>query len=123
MTNVCCVICFSSLDHDGKICAVCYSDEFRDAYMPLPPEVMKSFYRAYFRFFELLDDRRTHFWYKMKPGEAMTVNNHRVLHGRSAYFDTDKNVRLLQLGYLDWDCVHSKIRVFAEEQGIASPVD
>ena len=102
---------------------MCYSDEFRDAHMPLPPEKMKLFYKAYFRLFELMNDARCSFWIKMKPGEVYAANNHRVLHGRSAYLDSDKNVRLLQLGYLDWDCVHSKIRLLAKEQGIDSPID
>ena len=102
---------------------MCYSDEFRDANMPLPPEKMKLFYKVYYRFTELMYDKRTSFWYKVKPGEIMTTDNHRVLHGRSAYHDSDTNVRVLHLAYLDWDCVHSKIRILAEEQGITSPVD
>ena len=84
---------------------------------------MKLFYKAYFRLFALMNDERASFWYKLESGEAFTANNHRVLHGRSAYFDSDKNIRLLQLGYLDWDCVHSKIRLLAKEQGIDSPID
>ena len=95
---------------------MCYSDEFRDNHMPLQPRQMKSFYKAYFRYSELLAGRRTSFWYKMKSGDIMTVNNHRVFHGRSEYQDKGDNVRLLDTAYLDWDCVHSKIRILAKKQ-------
>ena len=102
---------------------MCYSDEFRDAHMPLPPEKMKLFYKAYFRLFALMNDERASFWYKLESGEAFTANNHRVLHGRSAYHDSNTNVRVVQLAFLDLDCVQSKIRFLAEKQGIASPVN
>ena len=111
------------VDHDKKVKQMCYSDEFRHNHMPLEPKLMKSFYKAYFRYSELLADERTSFWYKMKPGDLMTLNNHRVLHARSEFKDRSDNVRLLELGYFDWDCVNSKIRILAEKQGIPSPVD
>lgn len=106
-----------SLDRDGKICAVRYHDLFRDAKMPLPPKEMKSFYKAYYHFSSLLDDKRTSFWYKMKPGEAITSHGDRVLHGRSPFVDTKTNPRLLQCAFFNWDCVHSKMRLLAEQLG------
>ena len=102
---------------------MCYSDEFRHNHMPLEPKLMKPFYEAYFRYSELLADRRTSFWYKARPGDIITLNNHRVLHARSQFKDRSDNVRILELGYFDWDCVSSKIRILAEKQGIPSPVD
>ncbi len=116
-------LCFFSVDPENKVTQVCYGDEFRDTQMPLEPRRMKSFYKAYFRFAELLADKRTSFWYKMKSGDIMTLNNHRVFHGRSAYRDEGNNVRLLQTAFFDWDCVHSRIRVLAEKLGHESPVD
>ena len=101
---------------------MCYSDEFRHNHMSIEPRRMKSFYKAYFRYSELLADSRTSFWYKMKSGEMMTLNNHRVFHGRSEYQDDGDNVRVLDTAFLDWDCVHSKIRILAEEIGRESPV-
>ena len=53
----------------------------------------------------------------------MTLNNYRVLHGRSKFNDRSNNVRILELGYFDWDCVYSKIRILAEKQKVPSPVD
>ena len=119
----CFTVVFFSLDRNGKVCAVCYSDEFRDANMPLPPEKMKLFCKAYFRFTELMYDKRASFLYKVNSGEMVTIYNYRVLHGRSAYHDSGSNVRVVQVAFLDLDCVQSKIRLLAEKQGIASPVN
>jgi gamma-butyrobetaine dioxygenase len=113
---------FFSVDNENKVAQTCYSDEFRDNHMPLEPRRMKSFYKAYYRYSELLADKRTSFWYKMKSGDIMTLNNHRVLHGRSEYQDEGNNVRVLETAFVDWDCVHSKIRILAEKQGLESPV-
>ncbi|XP_028410876.1 gamma-butyrobetaine dioxygenase-like [Dendronephthya gigantea] len=112
-----------SVDFEKKLNQVCYGDEFRDNHMPREPERMKSFYKAYFRFSELLDDKRTSFWYKMKSGDIITVNNHRVLHGRSAYQPDGEHARILETAFFDWDCFHSKIRILSEKIGVKSPVD
>ena len=101
---------------------VCYFDEFRDRHMPLEPENMMAFYKAYIRFSELLLDDKSGFWYKMKNGDGITVNNHRIFHARNGYEDSTNNKRVFQLAFMDWDCVHSKIRILSEQQGIPSPV-
>jgi gamma-butyrobetaine dioxygenase len=111
-----------SLDAAGKLSQVGYSDEFRDRHMPLEPKNMKAFYKAYIRFTQLLLDNKSSFWYKMKNGDGISVNNHRVLHARNGYEDSTDNNRVFQLAYMDWDCVHSKIRILSEQQGIPSPV-
>ena len=113
----------SRVDNENKVSQTCYSDEFRDVEMPLEPRQMKSFYKAYFRLSKLLADKRTSFWYKMNSGDIMSLNNHRVLHGRSSYEDRGSSVRVLETAFVDWDCVHSKIRILAEKQGLESPVD
>jgi gamma-butyrobetaine dioxygenase len=113
----------SRVDHEKKIEQATYSDEFRYNHMSVEPKLMKSFYKAYFRYSELTVDKKTSFWHKMKPGDLITTNNYRVLHARTAFKDRSDNVRLLELGYFDLDCVQSKIRLLAEEQGIPSPLD
>ena len=90
--------------------------------MPLEPKDMKAFYKAYIRFTEMLLDHKSTFWYKMKNGDGISINNHRVLHARTGYEDSANNNRVFQLAYMDWDCVHSKLRILAEQQGIPSPV-
>lgn len=114
---------FHSLDFLGKLSQVCYRDEFRDRNMPLEPKHMKAFYKAYRRFTELLNDDESSFWFKIKSGEAMTFNNFRVLHARSAFeIEKDSKSRWLQLAYMNLDCVYSKIRLLAEKHGVSSPV-
>jgi alpha-ketoglutarate-dependent taurine dioxygenase len=90
--------------------------------MPLEPEHMKTFYKAYVRFTELLLDSKSSFWYKMKNGDGISINNFRVLHARTGYKNSANNYRVFQLAYMDWDCIHSKIRILSDEQGIPSPV-
>ncbi|XP_028410830.1 gamma-butyrobetaine dioxygenase-like [Dendronephthya gigantea] len=111
------------LDSAKKLKQLFYSDEYRDNQMPLEPKLMKSFYKAYFRYSELMQDKRTSFSYKMKPDEILAVNNGRVMHARADYKDTSDNVRHLEQGYFTWDCVDSKIRILAENMGIQSPID
>ena len=113
----------SRVDHEKRIEQATYSDEFRDNHMSMEPKLMKSFYKAYFRYSELMLDKKISFWHKLKPGDLMTTNNYRVLHARSAFKDRGDNVRFLEVGYFDLDCVLAKIRLLAEEQGIPSPLD
>ena len=53
----------------------------------------------------------------------MTLNNHRVFHGRSEYREKGDTARFIETAFVDWDCVHSRIRIFAEKKGLESPVD
>lgn len=48
--------------------------------------------------------------YKLKPGEMITFNNSRVLHGRTAYTPTASGGRYLQGAYLDWDLMYGRLR-------------
>ncbi|XP_046852253.1 gamma-butyrobetaine dioxygenase-like [Xenia sp. Carnegie-2017] len=112
-----------SLDFLGKLSQVCYRNDYRDRNMPLEPKHMKAFYKAYGRFTELLNDDESSFWLKIMSGEAMTFNNFRVLHARSAFeIEKDSKSRWLQFAYMNLDCVHSKIRLLAEKHGVSSPV-
>ena len=114
--------CLFRLDRDKKLKQMCYSDEFRSNVMSLEPKLMKSFHKAYFRYSELLYDKKSSFEYKMRPGDMMAFNNFRILHARSEYKDRSDNVRLLEIGYFDWDCAHSKFRILAAKQGLPSPM-
>ena len=49
-------------------------------------------------------------------GEIFCFNNHRVLHGRTAFRVTEKTIRHLQVCYLEWNQVDMKMRVLQEQE-------
>ena len=48
--------------------------------------------------------------FRTEPGTILSVHNHRVLHGRTA-FNPTSGPRHLQLSYLDFDDILSKARL------------
>lgn len=53
---------------------------------------------------------------RTEPGDILTFDNIRLLHGRKAFTDTKDNTRHLVGAYLDWDEIFSKIRVLKENK-------
>lgn len=51
----------------------------------LPFERMAAWYRAYDRFVRLVRDRRYRYELRLEPGDVLLYDNHRVLHGRTAF--------------------------------------
>ena len=51
----------------------------------LPFERMEAWYRAYDRFVRLVRDPRHHYRFVLAPGDVLLYDNHRVLHGRTAF--------------------------------------
>ena len=56
---------------------------------------------------------------RLEPGQMLTFDNRRVLHGRTA-FDPNSGPRHLQGTYLDRDLVLSRLRVLERSGGRAS---
>lgn len=75
------------------------SSYFTIAPCQLPFERVTPWYRAHDRFVRLLRDPRHHFRFAIRPGDVVLYDNHRMLHGRTAfagprwirgvYFDSD----------------------------------
>ena len=51
----------------------------------LPFDRMDGWYRAYDRFVRLVRDPRHHYRFALRPGDVLVYDNHRVLHGRTAF--------------------------------------
>lgn len=66
------------------------------------PDVLETFYRGRRWLAEQLNDPARQIEYRMKAGEVLVVDNHRVLHGRTA-FDPTRGARHLQGCYIDHD--------------------
>lgn len=70
---------------------------------------METWYEALDVFIRILHDEKVTF--KLNPGEIITFDNTRSIHGRTGFTDTDSNTRFLVGAYLDWDEIYSKLRV------------
>ena len=73
-------------------------------------------YRALGAWADLLYDPRFQFSYLMAPGDLHVFDNHRVLHGRTA-FNVGHGTRHLQQCAVDRDEFHSNFRMLAKRLG------
>ncbi|KAH8295549.1 hypothetical protein KR044_011465 [Drosophila immigrans] len=100
------VIC---LDGGGKYTRINHSVPQRDSHFNVPLEQVLPWYKAYARFVGMA--RRDAHSFKTQPGDVLTFNNLRLLHGRTGYDDSEDNSRYIVGAYLDWDIIYSRLRV------------
>lgn len=92
---------------DGEIIAVRFNNRSAAAITDVPFDKMETYYAAYRRFGEIIDDPAMEVTFRLEPGESFIVDNTRVLHARKAYSGAGK--RWLQGCYADKDGLHSKL--------------
>ncbi|XP_033636692.1 gamma-butyrobetaine dioxygenase-like [Asterias rubens] len=97
------------LDHEGQLKSICYSTHARLPSMRMAVNKVEAMYSALQKFHNFINSPENVFNVKLKSGEMMVVNNHRVLHGRTAFDVTSE--RHLELGYVQMDHVTSRMRV------------
>jgi gamma-butyrobetaine dioxygenase len=73
-----------------------------DAPLPRPEYDLDGYYRGRRWLSEWLNDPAHQVTFRLEPGDAMFVDNYRVLHGRTE-FDASKGMRHLQGAYIDHD--------------------
>ena len=61
------------------------SSYFTVAPYRLPFDEMESWYRAHDRFVRIVRDPRNHYRFRLGPGDTLLYDNHRMLHGRTAF--------------------------------------
>jgi gamma-butyrobetaine dioxygenase len=105
------------LDHNQKIRRITHSIPTRDYYLSSPPEKVCDVYRAYMMLGQMMRDPKNKIDYKLKPGEVVTFNNCRVLHGRTEFTPTETGNRHLQGSYLDWDLINARLRSLGQSLG------
>ncbi|XP_065123739.1 gamma-butyrobetaine dioxygenase [Paramisgurnus dabryanus] len=104
------------VDTEGRVVRINYNNATRDSVLDLPLNQVQPFYSSLKAFVDLLSRPENVFTYKMKPGDLVTFDNWRLLHGRKSYVShsVQKNrnsTRHLEGAYLDWDEVMSRLRI------------
>ncbi|MEP1207771.1 MAG: TauD/TfdA family dioxygenase [Rhizobiaceae bacterium] len=90
---------------DGELVAVRFNNRSLAAVTDVPFEQMDTYYAAYRRFGEIIDDEAMEVTFRLEPGEAFVVDNTRVLHARKGY--SGEGSRWLQGCYADKDGLRS----------------
>lgn len=90
---------------DGELIAVRLNNRSLAAITDVPFEKMETYYAAYRRFAEIIDDEAMEVSFRLNPGEGFVVDNTRVLHARKAY--SGEGTRWLQGCYADKDGLRS----------------
>ena len=92
---------------DGELIAVRFNNRSLAAITDVPFAAMETYYAAYRRFAEIIDDTAMEVSFRLEPGESFTVINSRVLHARKGYAGSGS--RWLQGCYADKDGLHSRL--------------
>ena len=92
---------------DGELIAVRFNNRSTAAITDVPFEDMATYYAAYRRLAEIIDDEAMEVTFKLEPGECFIVDNTRVLHARKGY--SGAGSRWLQGCYADKDGLLSKL--------------
>ncbi|XP_035184232.1 gamma-butyrobetaine dioxygenase [Oxyura jamaicensis] len=99
------------VDYRGQVVRINYNNATRDTVFDIPAEKVRPFYAALKEFDDLLNSREHKFTYKLKPGDVVTFDNWRVLHGRQSFQVGSEMTRHLEGAYADWDVVMSRLRL------------
>ncbi|KAF7317031.1 hypothetical protein HMN09_00437600 [Mycena chlorophos] len=111
------------LSHDpvtGELTQVRFNNDDRSVMSHLGSQQLEDWYSAIRIWHKLLTSADSEYWVQLGPGTAVVVDNHRVLHGRSAF--TGK--RRMCGAYIGVDEYRSKLAVLRERfDGKGSPRD
>ena len=86
---------------DGELIGVRFNNRSTAAITDVPFEDMQTYYDAYRRLGEIIDDPEMEVTFKLSPGESFIVDNTRILHARKGY--SGAGSRWLQGCYADKD--------------------
>ncbi|KAJ7056593.1 hypothetical protein C8F01DRAFT_1211296 [Mycena amicta] len=101
------------LSHDpvsGDLTQVRWNNDHRSVMSHLEPQQVEEWYAAIRIWHKLLTSADSEYWVQLGPGTAVIVDNHRVLHGRSAF--TGK--RRMCGAYIGVDEYRSRLAVLRE---------
>ncbi|XP_063233614.1 gamma-butyrobetaine dioxygenase-like [Bacillus rossius redtenbacheri] len=99
----------------GQFASINYSQQQRDSHFSVPLESVNKWYEACATLTQVIHHPDNTVFLKIKPGEILTFDNFRLLHGRSGYDNTPGQERHLVGAYLDWDHAYSCIRVLRRD--------
>lgn len=98
---------------DGELIGVRFNNRSLDAITDVPFDRMETYYAAYRRFGEIIDDEAMEVTFRLEPGESFVVDNTRVLHARKGY--SGEGTRWLQGCYADKDGLRSTYEAMRRE--------
>lgn len=90
---------------DGELIGIRVNNRSLAAVTDVPFDKMASYYAAYRRLCEIIDDTAMEVTFRLEPGESFVVDNTRVLHARKGY--SGEGTRWLQGCYSDKDGLRS----------------
>ncbi|XP_036283518.1 gamma-butyrobetaine dioxygenase [Pipistrellus kuhlii] len=99
------------LDDKGQVIRINFNNATRDTIFDVPVEKVQPFYAALKEFVDLMNCKESKFTFKMNPGDVITFDNWRLLHGRRSYEAGTEISRHLEGAYADWDVVMSRLRI------------
>ncbi|KAM3877107.1 gamma-butyrobetaine dioxygenase [Diretmus argenteus] len=99
------------VDSEGRLARINFNNATRDSVLDLPLHQVQPFYRALKAYVDIMNRPENVVTYQMQPGDLVTFDNWRVLHGRRSYISNPDKLRNLEGAYLDWDEVMSRLRV------------
>ena len=97
---------------DGELLGIRFNNRSSAPMTDVPFEFMETYYNAYRRFGELVDDPSMALVFKLKPGGCVLFDNTRVLHARTAF--SGAGSRWLQGCYSDKDSLLSTLSTLTE---------
>ncbi|CAL1544289.1 unnamed protein product [Lymnaea stagnalis] len=103
-----------ALNHKDEIVSV-YWHPMLVGPLQVSEEFIEPFYKAYKKLYTMVHCSHSLFKHKLQPGDMITFNNRRVLHGRAAF--TDNGKRLLQGCYINISEFQSKVQIFHNKYG------
>ncbi|XP_053965695.1 gamma-butyrobetaine dioxygenase-like isoform X1 [Anastrepha ludens] len=98
-----------NLDENGKYARINHSVPRRDSHFSIDVDKVAPWYEANAIFVRMAYEQEVTF--KTEPGDVLSFNNLRMLHGRTGYDDSEHNIRHILGFFVDWDIVYSKMRV------------
>ena len=102
------------LSPDGELIAIRFNNRSVAPITDVPYDDMESYYKAYRKFSDIINDPSMAVNFKLNPGDCFIVDNTRVLHARTAY--SKKGTRWLQGCYVDKDGLLSTIFTMSEQK-------
>ncbi|KAH9846230.1 mitochondrial protein [Lenzites betulinus] len=96
---------------EDALVQVRWNNDDRSVLRDLRPDQVEAWYDAIRVWYKLLTSPDSEYWVQLSPGTAVLVDNHRVLHGRSAF--TGK--RRMCGAYIGMDEYRSKLAVLSEK--------
>ncbi|XP_065882702.1 gamma-butyrobetaine dioxygenase-like isoform X2 [Dysidea avara] len=108
------------LGEHEEIVAVNWSPAFEGTLQVSPVDV-EPYYQAYLLLAKLFSTSERLFQFRLLPGQLISFNNRRILHGRNSFYSEGEGVRHLEGAYVNIDEFNSRFHVLNRKFGSQPP--